>query len=257
VALRSLFNHARMLRQLPSDEPQGSPPEEDLTEFFAGKHGFLNELEAKRVLRAYRIRTPREELASNEEEALQAAFRIGWPVVLKVHSAQVAHKTEAGGVELAVSNEEALRQAYRRILANVQSRFPDATVEGILVAEMISGAVAEVIVGISTDPDYGPVVAFGLGGILVELLKDASLRIPPISSLMAEEMIGEIQGAPLLKGFRGKPGGDLTALVDTLVQVGRLATDWSHAVRSLDINPLLVLPDQQGVIAVDSLIELR
>jgi len=257
VALRRLFDHARMLRQLPFDEQQGRPPEEDLTGFFAGKHGFLSELEAKRVLRAYHILTPREVLAGNEEEALQAAFHIGWPVALKIHSAQVVHKTEAGGVELTLSNEEALRQAYRRIFANVQARLPGAAIEGVLVSEMVSGAVAEVIVGISTDPDYGPVVAFGLGGILVELLKDASLRIPPISLIMAAEMIGEIQGAPLLLGFRGKPSGDLDALSDTLVQVGRLATDWGHVVRSLDINPLLVLPDQQGVVAVDSLIELR
>jgi acyl-CoA synthetase (NDP forming) len=257
LSLRRLFDYARFLQQPAEEGPQGEDSREDLSAFLKGKHGLMSELEAKRILRAYGIRTPKEELVRNTDEAVTVAHAIGWPVTLKVQSKQIAHKTEVGGVVLNVRDEAALRAGYRRIMEHVKEQVPTASIEGILVSEMINGIVAEVIVGISQDRDYGPVVAFGLGGILVELLQDVSLRLPPISKRMAGEMIEETLGSALLKGFRGKPAGDLEALRQTLVQIGRLAIDWGQAIFSMDINPLLVLPDGQGVVAVDSLIELR
>jgi acyl-CoA synthetase (NDP forming) len=256
LALRKVLDYAAFRRQ-PSTPPRLKRVQPPQVAFLMERHGVLREQEAKQILSAYDIRSPREDLAGTVDQAVRLGQEIGWPVVLKVISAQIPHKTEAGGVALRISDETQLRQAYDRILTNARRYNPQARIDGILVSEMIEDAVAEVLVGINIDPDFGPVVAFGLGGILVELLQDASLRLPPISLPMARAMIQEIRGYPLLSGFRGRPAGDLETLAITLVNVGNLVLDWAGRIRSLDINPLLVLPEGRGVVAADALLELR
>lgn len=256
LALRKVLDYAAFRRQ-PSASSRLERVQPSQIAFLMDQHGVLREQEAKQILSVYGIRSPREDLAGTVDQAIRLGQEIGWPVVLKVVSAQIPHKTEAGGVALRICDETQLRQAYDRILGNARCSNPQASIDGILVSEMIEDAVAEVLVGINMDPDFGPVVAFGLGGILVELLQDASLRLPPISPPMAWAMIKEIKGYPLLSGFRGRPAGDLDALAVSLVNVGDLVLDWAGRIQSLDINPLLVLPEGRGVVAVDALLELR
>jgi len=218
--------------------------------------GMLVEYEAKKVLSEYSIPCSREVLCHTVQEAIDAFREIGGPVVVKLISPEIPHKTEAGTVQLSIDHETAVRDAYRQVMENAEEYMPNAKIMGVLVQEMITDPVTEVIVGISKDADFGPVVLFGLGGTAVELYRDRTLGIPPLSRDEALEMINQSRASRLLQGFRGKPAGDELALVDVLVQIGQLATHWGHRIHALDINPLLVLPTGQGVVAVDALIEM-
>jgi len=219
--------------------------------------GILMEYESKKVLGEYGIPCAREVLCHTGEEVLTAAKEIGYPLALKALSPRIPHKTEAGVIRLNLKNEESLLCAYEKVMANASRFDPDAKDVGFLVQEMIQDAVAEAIVGISRDPSFGPVVVFGLGGTMVELFKDRTLCIPPLTRAEAEKMIPRTRASRLLQGFRGRPLGDTAALVDVLVRVGQLAIQWEDRIQALDINPLLVLPAGQGVVAVDALVELR
>ncbi|MEN6384899.1 MAG: acetate--CoA ligase family protein [Phycisphaerales bacterium] len=234
-----------------------SPPFEQTARLIEGKTGFLSEYDAKALLETYGIARPKELIARTEAQAVNHADEIGYPLVMKINSADIAHKTEAGGVILGVADEAGVRTAYRTILTNAKRYNPKAVLDGVLIGEMISGAVAEFIVGVNTDKNFGPVVACGMGGVLVEIFKDAALRLPPLTNDSAAAMLNEIKSSALLKGFRGRPEGDVEALVRVLVQIGRLAVDWKDHICAIDINPLFVLPKGKGVMAVDSIIELR
>ena len=178
-------------------------------------------------------------------------------MAVKLISPEIPHKTEAGIIQLNIDHETAIRYAYRQVMENAKEYMPNAKIMGVLVQEMITDPVAEVIVGISKDADFGPVVLFGLGGTAVELYEDRTLGIPPLSRDEALEMINQSKAKPLLQGFRGRPAGDESALVDVLVRIGQLATHWGDRIHALDINPLLVLPAGQGAVAVDALIEME
>ncbi|MBM3133727.1 MAG: CoA-binding protein, partial [Chloroflexi bacterium] len=191
------------------------------------------------------------------DEAVRLAKEIGGPVVLKIQSPDVLHKTEAGGVQLNLVRAAAVRQAYEQIIGNAQLYNPAALIEGVLVQEMLPASAVEVIVGSSYDPDFGPVVVFGLGGILVELFKDSALRLAPVTEAEARQMIAETRGAQLLHGFRGRPVADVDALAHAIVRVSHLAYDLRDAVAAVDVNPLMVLPAGQGVRAADALIVKR
>jgi len=217
----------------------------------------LMEDEAKKLLSEYNIPCTREVLCHTADEAIDAFRKIGGPVALKLISPEIPHKTEAGIVRLNIEHETDLRRAYRQVMENALRYTLDAKIMGVLVQEMITAVVVEVIVGISKDADFGPIVLFGLGGTAVELFEDRVLGIPPLSRDEAIEMIYQTRASRLLQGFRGKPVGDESALVDVLVQVGQLASHWSDRIHALDINPLLVLPAGQGVVAVDALIEME
>jgi acyl-CoA synthetase (NDP forming) len=221
-----------------------------------GKSGDVAEYAAKQVLAEYGIAVTQEKLAKSRDEAVAAAKGIGFPVAMKVQSADISHKTEAQAVKLNVADAGGVAAAFDEILKNSKAYKADARIDGVLVQEMVGDGI-EVIVGASNDALFGPAVMFGLGGIFAEVLKDVSFRLAPITPAMAREMIEEIKGYPVLAGARGKAPADVDALVDALVKVSALAEDLKGQVAELDINPLIVLPKGKGVKAADALIRMK
>lgn len=213
----------------------------------------LSESESKALIAAWGIPASREERTVSAKDAVVSADRIGYPVALKVDSPDILHKTEAGVIRLGLENPEQVQMAYTAIMANATQYAPEAAISGVLVQEMVSGGV-EVIVGVSYDDQLGPMVLFGTGGVLVEVYQDVALRCCPITRTEAFEMISEVKGMRLLQGFRGSAPADIEALVDVLVNVSHLAVNLDGQLAELDINPLLVLPADQGVKAVDALV---
>lgn len=209
----------------------------------------LDSFDAAQVVHAYGIPVPRGGLAHTPEEAVRLADEIGFPVVLKVVSPHLAHKSDVGGVKLRIKSAGDVRRAYAEILESIHLRVPNATIEGIAVWQTAPPGL-EAIVGLSTDPTFGHLLMFGLGGIYVEALKDVSFRLIPVTPGQATAMIEEIRGYPILAGIRGQPPADLSAIADVIERVSQLATDFP-VVRELDLNPLIVYPDSQGVLAVD------
>ena len=216
----------------------------------------LSESESKRLLAAWGVESAREVLVGSAEAAVSAAPQIGFPVALKVDSPDILHKTEAGVVRLNLREAAQVREAYVEILASAKAYAPQARITGVSVQEMVGDGV-EVIVGASCDPQLGPVLLFGSGGVMVEVYNDVALRRCPITRLEAQAMIAEVKGARLLRGFRGRPAADVEALEDTLVSVSYLAMHMGGQLAELDINPLMVLPSGRGVRAADALIVLR
>ena len=214
----------------------------------------LNERQSKSALAAYGVGGIGDKLCTDRTEALAAAKAIGYPVVLKIVSVQIPHKTEAGGVRLNIGDDKAMGEAYDAMMKSVSAYDPQAHIDGVLVQKMASGGI-ELIVGVSRDEQFGPVLMLGLGGVLAEALEAATWRVCPINRREAREMIGEVRGlSKLLAGFRGSPKADGDALVDALVAVSRLAVDAADEITSLDINPLSVMPEGQGAIALDALV---
>lgn len=216
----------------------------------AGGKKALDAAECRTLLDAYGIRTPQEYLALDPTDAVAFAERIGYPVVLKIISPDILHKSDIGGVMVGVEDELGVREGFDQILARAKAAHPDAHIRGIQVQEMVRGG-QEVIVGIKRDPTFGPLVMFGLGGIYVEALADVSFRLAPLTREDAESMIDEVRSAKLLGGLRGARPADRAALVDAIVRIGRLAAEHEE-VNELDVNPLLVLPEGEGAVAVDA-----
>ena len=194
--------------------------------------------------------------ARSADEAAVAAERIGFPVALKIESAQITHKSDIGGVALGLANGNDVRAAYERIRNDVSRHAPTAKIDGVIVQRM-AGEGVEVILGIKRDRLFGPVVLCGFGGILVELLKDIVVGIPPLSLEQAHDMLARLRGFPILSGLRGKPAADIDVLCDAIVSVSHLAVSVGEQLAGLDINPLIVLPKGQGVVAVDAVVEIR
>jgi acyl-CoA synthetase (NDP forming) len=211
----------------------------------------LSEFECKKFLADYGLPVARALLATSAEMTVAHARTIGYPVVLKIQSPQILHKTESGGIRLNLASDEMVRAAYAEIIENAGYYMPEATIQGVLVEEMVNGGV-EVIIGVTRDPIFGHVMMFGLGGIFVEAMKDVSFRVTPVVRQDAEEMVREIRGYRVLQGIRGKSAVDLDALVDVLLKVSQLVTDYGGNIRELDINPLIVL--KKGARVVDALI---
>jgi acyl-CoA synthetase (NDP forming) len=177
-------------------------------------------------------------------------------VVLKIDSPDILHKSEAMAIRLGVSSKKEILQLYDEILKNAHKYDPNAKINGVLVQEMIQNG-SEVMIGMSQDPQFGPTMAFGIGGIFVEVLKDISLRVTPLSKSDAEQMICEIKGYQILQGVRGKKRSDIEAIVDVLLRVARLAEDWRNTISEIDINPLIVFDEGQGVKALDALVVVK
>ncbi len=258
-AIQSFVRYASFRRRVGESIAAGCPSPADLPDWrrkLQGMKGTLSEVEGRRLLAAYGIPGPREAVVTTAEEAVEASQHIGYPVVLKILSPDVQHKTEIGGVRVGLGDETAVVTAFREVMEAARRHHPRARLEGAVIQEMIPADAVEVILGVLRDPDFGPVVVFGSGGILVELLKDSSLRLPPLSHEEALKMIQETRGARLLEGFRGRPPADVDALADALVRLSQLAVDLGDLVAALDVNPLMVLPGGQGVRAVDALVEL-
>jgi acetyltransferase len=218
--------------------------------------GTLSEAESKRLLAAWGVESAREALVTSVDDAVEAAERIGFPVALKVDSPDILHKTEAGVVRLGIRDAAAVRTAYAEVLASGRAYAPQARVSGVSVQEMVGDGV-EVIVGVSCDPQLGPVLLFGSGGVMVEVYGDVALRRCPVTRMEARAMIGEVKGARLLQGFRGRKAADVEALEEVLVRVSEFAMHMEGRLAELDINPLMVLPEGRGVKAVDALVVLR
>ncbi|MFF7395377.1 acetate--CoA ligase family protein [Achromobacter sp. NPDC008082] len=212
-----------------------------------------NEVEAMEVLRLAGIPVPDCTLAADADTAVAAAARASGPVVLKVVSPDILHKSDVGGVKLNLSGEDAVRRGHAAILDSVHSHRPDARIDGVLVAPMAPKGV-ECIVGVHGDPVFGPVVMFGLGGVFVEVLKDVSFRLAPFDRTQAMAMIREIKGYALLQGARGTPPCDIGALADALAALSQFAHAHRDDFSSIEINPLLALPDGQGALALDAVL---
>jgi succinyl-CoA synthetase beta subunit len=210
----------------------------------------LSEQDSKALLAAYGIAVPRERVATSPGEAAKDAKKIGFPVVMKIVSADIPHKSDVGLVAVGVRDEDDARRTYKHLLATAKKATPDARVDGVLVAEMARGV--ETVVGIARDDLFGPVVMFGLGGVLVEVLRDVTFRVPPFTTHDATAMLDELRGAMLLRGVRGQPAANRAALVDVLMKMQHLAVDLSAEVAEVDINPLLAGPD--GAVAADALV---
>jgi acetyl coenzyme A synthetase (ADP forming)-like protein len=209
----------------------------------------IGDAEAREVLEAYGFPIPESGLAKTADEAVAVAEEIGYPVVLKVASPDILHKTDVGGVRLNLRSSDDVRDGFDLIVYRAGRYVPGARIWGCLVQQMVPGG-REVLVGMSRDPQFGPLVAFGLGGIYVEALKDVSFRVAPFSRLEAEEMIREIRSYPLLEGVRGEPPADHEAMVDALLRISQLVTDFPEIVE-LDINPLMVFEQGRGAVAID------
>lgn len=224
--------------------------------YLANKKGALSESEAKEILRVYGIGITAQELVDSEEDAVAAAERIGYPVVVKADSPDILHKTEAGIVKLDVKNGDEVKKCFKEVMEAARQYKSDARINGVLVQEMVKGG-TEVIVGVSRDEHFGQTILVGLGGIFVEVLEDVSIRILPIERPDAEAMINEIQGKKILEGFRGSPPADRSALAEALLRVGRLAYYHREKIMEMDINPLVVFEDGRGVKALDALVVLK
>lgn len=215
----------------------------------------LDERRSKDLLRDYGIDTPREFAVASPEEAVKAADSLGYPVVLKVLSSTILHKSDAGGVALNIASPQELRSAYAGILRNVAAHSPGAPVEGMLVCQHISGG-PELLLGLHRDPEMGLVVMVGSGGVLIELIKDVSFAAPPITLEKARHMLGRTRIARLLEGYRGSARRDFDAVLNGLVALGRIASDLEDVVESIDINPFVPLAEGRGAMALDALVVL-
>ncbi len=231
---------------------------EMIAEAQAAGRTLLSEVESKALLAAAGIPVIAAQLATSAEEAASLASEIGFPVVLKVASPDVAHKSDAGGVLVDIANIEAARAGYERIVSAVAQAAPGASVDGVSVQRQ-ADAGTEVIVGMTSDPQFGPVVMFGLGGIFVEVLKDVAFRLVPLEPRDAAQMLREIRGLPVLAGVRGQSGVDLDALEELLLAVSTFVVAHPEVVE-LDLNPVFAYPVGHAggsVVAVDARVLLR
>jgi acetyltransferase len=214
----------------------------------------LPEYSGRGLLEAYGIRFPPSTLARNAEEAVVASSRIGYPVVLKVASPEISHKTDVGGVAMGLASAAAVRSAWERMERSVRAAAPRARIDGFEIQAQVPAG-KEVLVGVQRDPSFGPIVVFGMGGIYVEALRDVTFRLAPMRPLSAQRMIESVRGYSLLKGVRGEAPSDIAALAEVIERVSQLAVDRPE-IAELDLNPLIVCPAGQGVVAVDARVVL-
>ncbi len=210
----------------------------------------LNEMEARQVIAAYGLPLPKSQLALSVEHAVRLAKEIGYPLVMKIISPDILHKSDIGGVQVGIKNEKGVRMAYEEIITRAYHYMADADIWGVAVQEMVSVG-KEIILGVTKDPTFGHMLMFGLGGIYVEVLKDVVFRIAPLSRAGAEEMVREIRSFPLLAGVRGEKPSDLKAIADCILRISQMVTDFPQIVE-LDINPLFAYEEGQGTMAVDA-----
>jgi acyl-CoA synthetase (NDP forming) len=213
----------------------------------------LTEIEAKELLKKAGIPVVETRLAVSKPEAVSIAKALGYPVVLKIASADVVHKSDAGGVKLGLRTAMQVGKAYDDIMKSIKAAFPDAKIEGVSVQTMARPGV-EVIIGMSKDAQFGPVLMFGLGGVLVEILKDVSFRIVPLAKRDTREMIREIKGFPLLQGYRGSEPVDVENLENMLLNVSEFV-EKTPEVKEIDLNPIFAYKD--GAVAVDARVILE
>jgi acyl-CoA synthetase (NDP forming) len=216
----------------------------------ANGRSYIPEVETIEVLETYGLPVPRGKLASTADEAVKIAEEIGYPVVMKVVSDDIIHKSDVKGVELNLGSAAEVKDAWDRIHSNALSAVPDASITGLYVIKMIKGA-EEIILGIKRDPSFGPVLLFGLGGIFVEVFKDVSFGVAPLSRDEAMHMLEQTKAFKILQGTRGRNPRDMDSIVDALLRLGQLAVDFPE-IEELDINPLFVLDEGKGSVIGDA-----
>jgi acetyltransferase len=209
----------------------------------------IGDSEAQDILTAYGITIPLSTVAATPDEAVAYCHEIGYPVVIKIASPDILHKSDVGGIIVNVKSDDEVRSSFDTLIARAQEHVPGATIWGVQIQEMVTDA-REIIIGMNRDPQFGPLIMFGLGGIYVEVLKDVTFRVAPMSRAHAKDMVASIRTNKLLTGVRGQAPSDLDAIVDTLLRISQLVTDWPE-IAELDINPLLVRSAGQGAVAVD------
>ncbi len=247
-ALRAVMRYAEFRRQLARPAPRRPAGIDVDAARRMELKGTLSEARSKALLRLYGLPVTRESLAKSAAEAVSMSKG---PVALKIQSPDIPHKTEANAIRLNVSGDAAVRAAFQDVINACKKFKPGARIEGVLVQEMVTEG-HEILIGVSRDPVFGPVLTVGLGGIYVEVLKDVAHRLPPIDLVEAREMVDELRSVSILKGARGKPGLDIEALADCIVRISWLAVDLRDRIVELDINPLRVLP--KGARVVDALV---
>ena len=252
-ALRALIDQKnwmiRKIEKLETFDVKKSKVKKILNRFRDEGKNEIGEMEAREVLEAYNIRIPAARVAKNVDDAREIVKDIGYPVVLKIDSPDILHKSDVGGIIVGIENNEDLEEAFDSIMLNVQRYMPKAAINGISIQEMIQDK-KEIIIGINKDPQFGHMIMFGLGGIYVEVLKDVSFRIAPITRSVAREMINEIKSINLLRGVRGENPSDIQSVVEVLLKISQLVTDFPDIIE-MDINPLFVLEEGKGSIAGD------
>jgi len=213
----------------------------------------LSEIESKQLLKEIGVDTTEIGLAASEEDALSLSEKVGFPIVLKIASPDITHKSDAGGVKVGLQNKAEVSKAYKEIMSACKQKFPKAKIDGVSVQSMARPG-TEVIIGMTKDAQFGPVLMFGLGGVWVEVLKDVSFRIVPLTRRDAGEMIKEIKGYPLLEGYRGQEPANINVLEDILLKVSDFM-EKAPDIKEMDINPIFACKD--GAIAVDARIVLE
>jgi acetyl-CoA synthetase (ADP-forming) len=213
----------------------------------------LTEFESKKILKQAGIPVVETKLAKTQKEAVSLSQKMSFPVVLKIVSPDVIHKSDSGGVKLSINNVTEVKKAYDEIFKKVRKQYPHAVIHGVSLQKMVRPG-TEVIIGTSKDPQFGPVIMFGLGGIFVELLKDVSFRVIPVEQRDAQEMIKEIKGYPLLQGFRGKEPASLSALVEIILKISKLMEE-NPQIKELELNPIFAYRNK--AVAVDARIILE
>jgi len=253
AALRAMYDYRLWLERPAPELKQFNVDRERVRATFArvreDGRNTLGDAEARNIAEAYGLRVPKSKLATTPEEAVQFAEEIGYPVVMKIASPDILHKSDIGGIKVGVTGAGNVRDAFDLLVYRAQRFMPDAQIWGVQVQEMVTGA-KEIIIGMNRDPQFGPMIMFGLGGIYVEVLKDVTFRIAPVTAQEAREMVGEIRSHHLLEGVRGERAADIDAIVDCILRISQLVTDFPEIVE-LDINPLLVREAGGGAIAVD------
>jgi len=209
----------------------------------------LLEEEGQEILRAYGLPLPQSALAKTEQEAVKIAKKIGYPVVLKIVSPQIIHKSDAGGVKVNIQNDKDARSAFKEIIKNAKKYNKNAVIKGVLVVEMVKGG-KEMIIGSKQEPGFGPVLMLGMGGIYVEILKDVTFRLAPVTDKEAEDMITSIKTKKLLEGVRGEKPSDLAKLSECIQRLSQLVTDFTE-IKELDMNPVLVMEKGKGCKILD------
>ena len=213
----------------------------------------LTENESYILLAEHAIAVPRYVVASSIEESIEKADSLGFPLVMKIISPDIIHKTDMGGVKLNIHNEQQLRKSYQDIMACIKKNKPEANITGVLLYKQLPEGI-EIIIGMTRDPQFGPTVMFGLGGIFTEILQDVSFRICPIAKIDVEEMLNETKGIKVLQGYRGNPKSDIDAVIKIIIKISEIALQYS-TIKEIDLNPVMVY--EKGAVVVDGKVLLN
>jgi acetyltransferase len=258
AAFKAMADYAAW-RKLPKEEPRVFDVDKDVVAAAFAKtraegRTSLNEVECAAILEAYGFPIPKSKLCTSADDAVAYATSIGFPVVMKIASPDILHKSDVGGVKVGLTTPDTVRDAYDAMMYRIKGKMPEADIWGVNIQQMVTTG-KQTILGMSRDPQFGPMLMFGLGGIYVEVLKDVTFRIAPLTERDARQMISEIRSYKLLTGVRGEKSVDIEAIVESLLRLSQLVTDFPE-IAEMDINPLVALPDGEGAVSIDSRIAL-